>query len=80
MSRKNIKERGRFLKSLRGKDKAGLRDELVELRREQFNLRMAAASGQPARPDQHAKVRGKIARLKTVLNETGRAKAAGSKV
>ena len=38
--------------------KPELRDELLELRREQFNLRMAAASGQPARPDQHAKVRG----------------------
>jgi len=79
MSRKNIKERGRFLKGLRGKAPAELRDELVALRREQFNLRMAAASGQPARPDQHAKVDGKIARVKTVLNELGRAKSAGSK-
>jgi large subunit ribosomal protein L29 len=79
MSKKNIKERGRFLKSLRSKDLAGLREELGELRREQFNLRMAAASGQPARPDQHAKVRGKIARLKTVLAESDRAKVAGSK-
>jgi large subunit ribosomal protein L29 len=79
MSKKNIKERGRFLKSLRGKDTAGLREELGELRREQFNLRMASASGQPSRPDQHAKVRGKIARLKTVLAESDRAKVAGSK-
>ncbi|MGH8197379.1 MAG: 50S ribosomal protein L29 [Steroidobacteraceae bacterium] len=79
MSRKNIKERGRFLKSLRGKDLAGLREELGELRREQFNLRMASASGQPSRPDQHAKVRGKIARLKTVLVESERAKVAGSR-
>jgi large subunit ribosomal protein L29 len=79
MSKKNIKERGRFLKSLRDKAPADLRDELVALRREQFNLRMAAASGQPARPDQHAKVDGKIARVKTVLGELGRAKSAGSK-
>jgi large subunit ribosomal protein L29 len=70
MSRKNIKERGRFMKDLRGKDREALTEELVALRREQFNLRMAAASGQPARPDQHAKVRGRIARLKTVLNES----------
>ena len=70
MSRKNIKERGKFMKDLRGKDREALTDELVALRREQFNLRMAAASGQPARPDQHAKVRGRIARLKTVLNES----------
>ena len=79
MSKKNIKERGRFLKDLRGKDGPALTDELVALRREQFNLRMASASGQPARPDQHAKVRGKIARLKTVLVEFEREKAAGSK-
>ena len=70
MSKKNIKERGRFMKDLRGKDRTALTEELVALRREQFNLRMASASGQPARPDQHAKVRGKIARLKTVLNES----------
>jgi len=76
MSKKNIKavERRALLKDFRGKDRAALTDELVALRREQFNLRMASASGQPARPDQHAKVRGKIARLKTVLHEQRNAK------
>ncbi len=69
MGSRNIKERARSMKSLRGKSKPELRAELLELRREQFNLRMAAASGQPARPDQHAKARGKIARVKTVLRE-----------
>ena len=78
MSRKNIKERARFVKALRGKTRAELREELAELRREQFNLRMAAASGQPARPDQHQKTTGKIARVKTILNEMDRAQA-GSK-
>jgi ribosomal protein L29 len=39
---------------------------------------MASASGQPARPDQHAKAMGKIARVKTILNEMDRAQA-GSK-
>ena len=78
MSRKNVKERARSMKSLRGKTKPELRVELQELRREQFNLRMAAASGQPARPDQHAKAMGKIARVKTVLREMDRAQA-GSK-
>ena len=78
MSRKNVKERARSLKSLRGKTKPELRVELQELRREQFNLRMASASGQPARPDQHAKAMGKIARVKTVLREMDRAEA-GSK-
>jgi large subunit ribosomal protein L29 len=73
-----VKERARSLKALRGKSKSDLRDELKELRREQFNLRMASASGQPARPDQHAKAMGKIARVKTVLREMDRAQA-GSK-
>ena len=78
MSRKNVKERAAIVKGLRGKSRKELRDELKELRREQFNLRMAAASGQPARPDQHAKAMGKIARVKTILNEMDRAQA-GSK-
>ena len=78
MSRKNVKERARSLKALRGKTRAELREELGELRREQFKLRMASASGQPSRPDQHAKAMGKIARVKTILNEMDRAQA-GSK-
>lgn len=78
MSRKNVKERAAIVKGLRGKSREELREELKELRREQFNLRMAAASGQPARPDQHAKAMGKIARVKTILNEMDRAQA-GSK-
>ena len=78
MSRKNVKERAQIVKGLRGKSREELREELKELRREQFNLRMAAASGQPARPDQHAKAMGKIARVKTILNEMDRAQA-GSK-
>ena len=67
------------IKDLRGKTAAELREELIALRREQFNLRMASASGQPARPDQHGKVRKNIARVKTVLKELGRGAAAGSK-
>ena len=78
MGRKNVKERAQVVKGLRGRSREELREELKELRREQFNLRMAAASGQPARPDQHAKARGKIARVKTILNEKDRAQA-GSK-
>jgi large subunit ribosomal protein L29 len=77
MSRKNVKERAQVLKGLRGKSRAELREELGELRKEQFNLRMASASGQPARPDQHAKAMGKIARVKTVLREMDRAQAGG---
>jgi len=52
-----------------------LRAELIKLRREPFNLRMAAAAGQPAKPDQHGKVRKQIARVKTVMSR----KRAGGK-
>jgi len=65
-------------KELRSKTPAELQEELLKLRREQFNLRMAAAAGQPARPDQYGKVRRNVARVKTVLNELERAKGAGS--
>jgi large subunit ribosomal protein L29 len=54
---------------LRGKTEQELLDELVELRKEQFNLRMQQATGQMARPDQYRKVRKNIARVKTVLRE-----------
>jgi len=46
-----------------------LMEELVRLRREQFDLRMQAATGQGARPDQKGRVRRDIARVKTVLRE-----------
>jgi large subunit ribosomal protein L29 len=57
------------VKDLRGKEAAELQEELVKLRREQFNLRMARASGQPPKNDQWTKVRRNIARVKTVLGE-----------
>ena len=53
----------------------GSQEELLELRREQFNLRMARATGQAAKPDQFTKVRRSIARLKTVMSEQRRAAA-----
>ena len=63
-------------KELRSKGSADLREELLKLRREQFNLRMAQASGQAAKPDQFGKVRRNIARVKTVLGEQARTVAA----
>jgi large subunit ribosomal protein L29 len=59
-------------KELRQKSGADLQKELLELRREQFNLRMARATGQAAKPDQFTKVRRSIARLKTVMGEQSR--------
>ncbi|MBX3702399.1 MAG: 50S ribosomal protein L29 [Steroidobacteraceae bacterium] len=65
---------GNAVTEIRKKDAAALADELRALRKEQFKLRMSAASGQPARPDQHGKVRRNIARVKTVLRERRSAK------
>ena len=54
-------------KDLREKQAKDLGEELLKLRREQFNLRMARATGQAAKNDQFSKVRKNIARVKTVL-------------
>lgn len=54
---------------LRAKSAEELRKELIERRREQFNLRVQKATGQLSRPDQLQKVRRDIARIKTVLGE-----------
>jgi large subunit ribosomal protein L29 len=64
-------------KQLRDMTEENLAEELLKLRREQFNLRMQAATGQGAKPDQHGKVRRDIARIKTVLGE--RVKGKGEK-
>jgi large subunit ribosomal protein L29 len=64
-------------KDLRGKSAVELQEELLKLRREQFNLRMQRATGQMARPDQFGKVRKDIARVKTVLGQKARAEAKG---
>lgn len=54
---------------LRGKKVSELGEELDELLREQFNLRMQKGVGQAPRPDRIRKVRRDIARVKTVINE-----------
>ena len=64
-------------KELRQKGAGELREELLKLRREQFNLRMAQATGQSVKTDQTGKGRRNIARVKTVLGEQSR--AAGNK-
>ena len=52
---------------LREKSVAELRDELITLRREQFNLNMAKATGQLAQIHLLGQVRRDIARIKTVI-------------
>lgn len=58
---------------LREKDIPALEAELLEQRKEQFNLRMQQSTGQLARPDQVKRVRREIARIKTVINEKNKA-------
>ena len=54
---------------LRKKDAKELQDELIELNRELFNLRMQSATGQLGNPARFKEVRKDIARVKTVLSE-----------
>ena len=46
-----------------------LNKELLELRREQFNLRIQQATGQLSRNHEHRRVRKSIARIKTAINQ-----------
>ncbi len=54
---------------LRNKSADELAQELIDLRREQFNLKMQRATGQLARPHEYQRVRKDIARVKTVMAE-----------
>lgn len=58
-----------YLKTLRGKDAAGLKEELAALRREQFNLRMQASMGQMGQSHLVRDARKKVARVMTLLNQ-----------
>ena len=54
---------------LRAKSVDELNNELIELRRAQFSLRMQLATQQLSKVDQVGKVRRDIARVRTVLAE-----------
>ena len=58
---------------LRGKSVDELNEELLALRREQFNLRMQKATGELSHNHEHRRVKKDIARVKTVLTELSRA-------
>ena len=59
---------------LRGKDQAALQQELNELLKAQFGLRMQVATQQLTNTAQLKKVRRDIARVKTVMNQKETAK------
>ena len=56
-----------------------LNKELLDLRKEQFNLRMQRGVGQLARVHQFKVNRKNIARVKTILNEKKQPEKAGPK-
>jgi len=59
---------------LRTKDTAALNQELLDLRKAQFSMRMQMATQQLTNNSQIGKVRKDIARVKTILRERGEAK------
>lgn len=63
---------------IRTKTDDELKDELADLRKEAFNLRFQAASGQLEKTSQMRHVRRDIARIKTVLGERAQSAEATS--
>ena len=58
---------------IRGKSEDELKGMLVDLRKEQFNLRFQAATGQSEGVGRVRKLRRDIARVKTIQGERSRA-------
>jgi large subunit ribosomal protein L29 len=61
---------------LRAKSPDELKDMLIALRREQFNLRFQRATGQLESTNRIRAIRRDIARIKTILGERSRVAAA----
>jgi large subunit ribosomal protein L29 len=57
----------------RGKTRDELQDQLLQLKKEQFNLRFQKATGQLENTARVREVRRNIARIKTILAEGERA-------
>ena len=55
-------------------DKSQLQSELLELRKEQFNLRMQQGTGQLTNSSRFKQVRRQIARIKTRITEISKEK------
>jgi len=61
---------------LKVKTEDQLQQQLIELKREQFNLRFQAATNQLEKPSRVTVVRKTIARIKTLQNQRAREQAA----
>ncbi|EEB86323.1 50S ribosomal protein L29 [Roseobacter sp. GAI101] len=62
-------------KELNDKTPDQLRDELVNLKKESFNLRFQQATGQLENPARLKTVKRDVARVKTILNQKAAAAA-----
>jgi len=62
-------------KSVKEMGKAELETELLELRKEQFNLRMQNSTGQMTNSSRFKVIRREIARIKTQMKDINRAEA-----
>lgn len=58
--------------NVRGKTRDELQDQLLQLKKEQFNLRFQKATGQLENTARVREVRRNIARIKTILAERER--------
>ncbi|MEM7358626.1 MAG: 50S ribosomal protein L29 [Pseudomonadota bacterium] len=55
--------------ALRAKSAPELKEEMVELRKEEFKLRMQRGTGQLSNTARFKEIRREVARIKTILNE-----------
>jgi large subunit ribosomal protein L29 len=55
-----------------------LQQQLIDLKREQFNLRFQAATNQLEKPSRVREVRRTIARIRTLQNQRAKTQAAGA--
>ena len=67
------------IQDLRTKSDDELSGSLGQLKKEQFNLRFQAATGQLEKASRVREVRREIAQIKTLQTERAREKAAGDK-
>ena len=58
-----------FVKELRGFTDKQLHEELLSLRKQQFNLRMKKASGTLDKTHEVSQIRKAIAQIKTIMSE-----------
>jgi large subunit ribosomal protein L29 len=70
------KKTPRKLEDFRTRTPDQLREDLANLKKEQFNLRFQKATGQLEKTSRVRQVRRDIARIETILSEKSKAKAA----